>query len=46
MESKTPITLSVLPKEGLRFFHGLANWVETWKSVNPNMNRGKKDNDM
>lgn len=42
MESKTPITLSVLPEEGLRFFHGLANWVETWKKCKPKYESWKK----
>ena len=42
MESKTPITPSVLPEEGLRLFHGLTNWIETWKVCHPESLAWKK----
>ena len=42
MESKTPITPSVLPEEGLRFFHGLTNWVEQCKACKTKYESWKK----
>ncbi len=33
MNNNRKILLSKLPEEGLRFFHGLSNWVEESKSI-------------
>ncbi len=37
MSAILQITESDLPKEGLRFFHGLSNWVESTKGMKPKL---------
>ncbi len=36
MKSTTAISLSDIPEDGLRFFHGLSNWTEQHKTT-PNL---------
>ena len=36
------IPLSCIPEDGLRFFHGLSNWVEQSKTLKPHLMRWKQ----
>jgi len=37
MGSVVSFSLSEIPEEGLRFFHGISNWVEQSKTQNPHL---------
>ncbi len=42
MNLELPITESSIPQDGLRFFHGLSNWVEQSKVSRPHLIGWKK----
>ena len=37
MESVSTLTLSDIPEDGLRLFHGISNWVEQAKTTKPKL---------
>lgn len=37
MKSVVSFSLSEIPEDGLRFFHGISNWVEQSKTLNPHL---------
>lgn len=41
MKSVKPLLPSDFPEDGLRFFHGLSNWIELYKGTKPHLTNWK-----